>query len=182
MPTNLASLTEESPYITTELKRTHFWSRFFSFPSMLIVGLLCAPFFAGVDIWRATLLRDPDIWWHMRNAQVLFTTHHFIHRDLYSFTTLGQPWINPEWLAEVPFYLGWRLLGERGIFLVAVGAIELVVGGLFLLCYRRCGDVKSAFLATWVGILFATVNLGPRTILFGWVSFLVHDAHPRRLS
>lgn len=172
MHTNLASLTEPSPYISTDLRPTNFWSRFFSFPSMLIVGLICSPFFAGVDIWRATLLRDPDIWWHMRNAQVLFTTHHFIHRDLYSFTTLGQPWINPEWLAEVPFYLGWRLLGERGVFLVAVGAIELVIGGLFLLCYRRCSDVKSAFLATWIGILFATVNLGPRTILFGWICFL----------
>jgi len=139
---------------------------------MLIFALLCSPLFAGVDMAHATILRDPDIWWHMRNAQVLLTTHHFIHQDLYSFTTLGQPWINPEWLAEVPYYLGWRLLGERGIFLVALGSMELVVGGIFLLCYGRCRDVKSAFLAAWVGILFATVNLGPRTILFGWTCFL----------
>ncbi len=172
MPTNLASLTEPSPYIGANVLPTNLWSRIFSFPAMLMVALVCSPFFAGVDVWHATLLRDPDIWWHMRNAEVLLTTHHFIHQDLYSFTTLGKPWINPEWLAEVPYYLGFRVLGERGVFLVALGAMELVVGGIFLLCYYRCRDVKSAFLATWVGILFATVNLGPRTILFGWACFL----------
>lgn len=172
MRTDLVSMPEPSPYISTNLSRAGLWSRLFSFPAMLVVGIFCAPFFAGVDVWHATMLRDPDVWWHMRNAQVLLATHHFIQKDLYSFTTLGQAWIDPEWLAEIPYYLGWRILGERGIFLVALAAMELVVGGLFLLCYRRCGDIKSAFLATWVGILFATVNLGPRTILFGWSCFL----------
>jgi len=41
-------------------------------------------------------MRDPDIWWHLRNAQTLLTTHHFIRQDTYSFTTFGQSWINPE--------------------------------------------------------------------------------------
>ena len=85
-------------------------------------------------------MRDPDIWWHLRNAEVLVFTHHFIRQDLYSFTTYQQPWINPEWLAELPYYLGFRLFAERGVFLVMLGAVELFVAGMLLRCYRRSGD------------------------------------------
>ena len=34
------------------------------------------------------------------------------------------------------------------------------------------GDVSSAFLATWIAVLLAAINIGPRTILFGWLCFL----------
>lgn len=154
--------------------RTNFWPRLFSFPAMLITGLLVSPFFASVNVQQGgPVLSDPDIWWHLRNAQLMLSTHHFIRQDLYSFTTRGQPWIDPEWLAEIPYYLGFRLLRERGLFLIMLGAIELVIGGVFLLCYRRSGDVKAAYLATWVAVLFAAINIGPRTILFGWICFLI---------
>ncbi len=147
--------------------------RLFSFPAMLLTGLLVSPFFASLDVQQGgTVTRDPDIWWHLRNAELLLSTHHFVRQDVYSFTTYGQPWINPEWLAEIPYYLGFRMLGERGLFLVMLAAIELVIAGVFLLCYRRSGDVKAAFLATWVAVLLATINIGPRTILFGWLCFI----------
>jgi hypothetical protein len=148
-------------------------SRLFSFPAMLMTGLLVSPFIASLDVQQGgPVMRDPDIWWHLRNAEVLISTHHFIRQDLYSFTVHGQPWINPEWLAELPYYFGYRALGELGIFLVMLLAIELVIAGVFLLCYRRSGDPKAAFLATWIAVLFAAINIGPRTILFGWLCFL----------
>ena len=117
-------------------------------------------------------MRDPDIWWHLRNAEVLVFTHHFIRQDLYSFTTYQQPWVNPEWLAELPYYLGFRLFAERGVFLVMLGAVELFVAGMLLRCYRRSGDVRASFFATWIAVLLAAINIGPRTILFGWLCFL----------
>jgi len=154
--------------------RSSAWSRFFTFPAMLITALCVSPFIASLDVQQgAPVIRDPDIWWHLRNAETLLSTHHFIRTDSYSFTTQGQPWINPEWLAEIPYYFGYRLLGDRGIFLVMLIAVELIVFGIFLLCYGRCGDVKAAFLASWIAVLFASINIGPRTILFGWLCFLV---------
>lgn len=140
---------------------------------MLVAILFASPFFASIDVQRGDpVIRDPDIWWHLRNAEVLLTTHHFLRSDLYSFTTHGQPWINPEWLAELPYYLGFRLLGERGIFLVMLFAVELFIAAMFLRCYRRTGEVSAAFLATWIAVLLAAINIGPRTILFGWLCFL----------
>ncbi|MGB0125145.1 MAG: hypothetical protein WA400_07160 [Silvibacterium sp.] len=153
--------------------RSNFWRRLFSFPAMLMAILFASPFFASLDVQRGgPVMRDPDIWWHLRNAQILLSTHHFIRQDLYSFTTSGQPWINPEWLAEIPYYFGFRLFGERGIFLVMLAAVELFIAGMLVRCYLRSRDISSAFLATWIAVLLAAVNIGPRTILFGWLCFL----------
>jgi hypothetical protein len=140
---------------------------------MLVTMLIVSPFFASLDVQQGTpVMRDPDIWWHMRNAEMLLATHQFPHQDVFSFTVNGQPWIDPEWLAEIPFYLGFKALGERGIFLVMLLAVELIIAGIWLLCYRRSGDTKAAFLATWVAVLMAAINIGPRTILFGWLCMI----------
>jgi hypothetical protein len=153
--------------------RRSVWRRIFSFPAMLIGILFTSPFFASLDVQRGgPVMWDPNIWWHMRNAQVLLTTHHFIRQDLYSFTTAGKPWINPEWMAEIPYYLGFRWLGELGLFVVMLLAVELFIAGMLVRCHRRSGEISSAFLATWIAVLLAAINIGPRTILFGWLCFL----------
>jgi hypothetical protein len=146
---------------------------FFSFPTLLVAVLLASPFFSSSNVWKgAPILRDPDIWWHMRNAQTLLDTHHFITTDTYSFTTRGQRWIDPEWLAEVPYYLGFHLGGERGLFFVMLGAFECIILGVLLLAIRRSRDFKAAYVATWVTVLLAIINFGPRTVLFGWMCFV----------
>ena len=65
-----------------------------------------------------TLLVDPDIWWHLADARFLFTTHHFIQTDPYSFTVVGQRWLNWEWLGELPFWFAFQSMGLRGIYLI----------------------------------------------------------------
>jgi hypothetical protein len=150
------------------------WRRLVSFPAMLVSILFVSPFFASLDVQQGgPVMRDPDIWWHLRNAQVLLTTHHFIRSDTYSFTTFGQPWINPEWLAEIPYYLAYRAFSERGIFLVMLLAVDLIIAGVLVLCYRRSGQISASWLATWIAVLLAAINIGPRTILFGWLCFLL---------
>jgi hypothetical protein len=150
-----------------------FWQRLVSFPAMLVSILFVSPFFASLDVQQGgPVMRDPDIWWHLRNAQILLTTHHFIHQDIYSFTTFRQSWINPEWLAEIPYYLAFRIFAERGIFLMMLLAVDLIIAGVLLLCYRRSGQITASWLATWIAVLLAAINIGPRTILFGWLCFL----------
>jgi hypothetical protein len=140
---------------------------------MLVRILFVSPFFASLDVQQgAPVMRDPDIWWHLRNAQILLTTHHFIRHDIYSFTTFGQSWVNPEWLAEIPYYLAFRAFAERGVFLVMLLAVDLIIAGVLLRCYRRSGQIAASWLATWIAVLLAAINIGPRTILFGWLCFL----------
>jgi hypothetical protein len=47
-------------------------------------------------------IADPDIWWHLRNAEVFVQTHSVVHQDFYSFTAAGSRWINEAWLSECP--------------------------------------------------------------------------------
>src|SRR5437867_2710372 len=80
--------------------------RVFSFPALL-GALLVTTVFA----MSRNGLSDPDIWWHLRNAEYLLVDHKFVRFDMYSFTLAGHPWVNPEWLGEIPFYLAWQAWG-----------------------------------------------------------------------
>jgi len=141
--------------------------RVFSFPALL-GALMVSTVFA---LMRRGL-SDPDIWWHLHNAEYLLTNHKFIRADLYSFTLYGYPWVNPEWLGEIPFYLAWRAWGLIGIKLVSILAAEAVFLGLFYLCDKSSGNVKASALACYFVVFLATVNFGPRTILFGYCFLL----------
>jgi hypothetical protein len=141
--------------------------------------LLCFPlvvaaaFVALVYCMVPASMADPDIWWHLRDAESFFHLHKFLTMDSYSFTAMGAPLINHEWLAEVPFYLGWRVMGERGVMLVTVLVIEAVMLGVFYLAYRHSRSIKATALVSAIAAMFATVSFGPRTLLFGWLCLVV---------
>ena len=144
-----------------------FLKKIFSFSGMLMSLLALTVFLAvpkGID--------DPDLGWHLRNAEYQIHHHAFIHQDMYSFTTHGKPWMDYEWLSEISYYLGWKWFGARGIYFVMLLAFETIFLGIFGLAFLECGNTKSAFLISFLAIFLATVSFGPRTLLFGWI-FLV---------
>jgi len=118
-------------------------------------------------------MNDPDIWWHMRNAQYLFEHHQLPRSDMYSFTVAGHPWISHEWLAEIPFYLSYSALGLDGL----KSASFLLVCAIFLLllhlCFQESGNFKASVTACYYAAFLTTVSAGPRTILFGYIYLLV---------
>jgi len=118
-------------------------------------------------------MNDPDIWWHMRNAQYLLTQHQLPRFDMFSWTVAGHPWINHEWLSEVPFYLGWRAVGIVGVKSVSLVVIMAIFLCLLYLCNKVSGNFKASVAACSACIFLATVNFGPRTILFGYLNLLV---------
>ncbi len=122
---------------------------------------------------RLTLLRDPDIWWHLADARLLFSSHHFIRFEPYSFTVAGQPWINPEWLAEVPYWFSYHAIGLRGIYLVTWLAICANVLLVYWRGFRATRSADAAFWAAGIGFVLMAVNLGPRTIAFGYAALSV---------
>ena len=139
--------------------------RLLSFSSMLFGVFLTGVYFFCL---HRSVLADPDIWWHLRNAEYLVRQHAFLSQDIYTFTIHGRPWINPEWLSEVPYYWAWHWWGYRGIYLIAIGMIEALAAGCCILGWRRTGNVRPAILASCIFVLFATVSLAPRTQMFGW--------------
>jgi hypothetical protein len=118
-------------------------------------------------------IADPDIWWHLHNADYLIHHHSLPRYDMYSFTVPGNPWINHEWLAELPYYFAWRVLGFRGIDAVTFVTLSLIFLGVLYLSYRECGNYKAAAVACSYAVFLGTVSFGPRTILFGYVCLVV---------
>ncbi|MGI4756747.1 MAG: hypothetical protein ACRYGF_07855, partial [Janthinobacterium lividum] len=116
---------------------------------------------------------DPDIWWHLRNARHLLTQHAFVRQDFYSYTASGSPWIDHEWLSELPFYLGWRLAGAGGVHFVTVSVIEGIFAGTFWLCEKASRSLCTAAACTIGAAFISTVSFGPRTLLFGWLCLVL---------
>ena len=138
--------------------------RAFSFLTMLAFLLVTLEFI----MTRGSVL-DPDIWWHLRNAEYLFQHHQLPRADMYSFTVAGHPWINHEWLAEIPYYLAWRAGGLSGINAMMFATISLIFLGLLYLSYIETRHFKAAIVACSFLTFIASVSFGPRTILFGYL-------------
>ena len=156
-----ASVVRETP------ARSSKWgwaAELFSFPVM------CMFLLAGV-IFRCAVqgIAEPDIWWHMRDARTLLEQHSFSPVDTYSFTAAGSHWINFEWLAEVPFYLGFHSMGLQGLLLVYFAVLVLIFAGVYYRCCRSGADCKDAAIATLGAICLGGVSIAPRTLLFGWL-------------
>ena len=136
----------------------------FSFPAMLTVLLL------GV-LWILSSgnLNDTDIWWHLRNAEYLFETHHLPSQDMYSFTVAGEGWMNHEWFGEIPFYAAWRLDGLVGITVLRLLLVESIFLLLLYLCQRSSGNFKASILACGFCSFLGSISFGPRMILFGYL-------------
>lgn len=141
-----------------------FWKRICSFPVLLAMVLA-----GSIFVFDSGSIADPDIWWHLRNAQVVVQTHAVVHHDFYSFTARDSRWINEAWLSELPYYFGWTWFGIRGIYVVMLCEVELILMGVFALAYLNSKNIKAAFLASWLAVWLATVSFGPRTLLAGWI-------------
>ena len=116
---------------------------------------------------------DPDIWWHLHNAQHLVEQHSLARTDTYSFTVPGHPWISHEWLAELPYYFAWRALGLGGINAVMFAVLTLIFLGTLYLCYRESGHYKASVMAACFAVFLGSVSFGPRTILFGYAYLVI---------
>jgi multisubunit Na+/H+ antiporter MnhB subunit len=112
---------------------------------------------------------DPDIWWHLRDAQYLAQYHHFLRQDLYSFTVSGCPWVNTEWLGEIPFYLAYRALGISGLKALTFLLPSALMLLLLYLCYQESRNIKASIAVCGLASFLAVVSYGPRTILFGYI-------------
>ena len=123
---------------------------------VIILGL-------GLFAMAAREVHDPDAWWHLRTGQEIVTTHHVLHRDIFSYTRFGQPWIAHEWLAEVFMYLIFHAAGWAGLTL----AFAFLIGATFLLLFRCCpGKPYIAGLVVVFGAVATLPMWGARPQMF----------------
>ncbi|HXD91378.1 MAG TPA: hypothetical protein VNU00_10005 [Candidatus Binataceae bacterium] len=86
--------------------------------------------FLLVVIANAQRLTDPDLWGHLRFGQAVLTAHHLVRTDPYSYTALGHPWRNHEWLTEVLMAVFYNHLGVIGLKLWKLSCVAATIGSL----------------------------------------------------
>ena len=143
------------------------------FSSMLLALLMGSLFFFCI---HQPLMADPDIGWHLRDAQLLIQQHAFLRHDFYTFSLNGHSWINPEWFSEVFFYGAWHQFGIRGIEVLSIILLETLMLGVCLLAWQRIRSLRPAIFVAGFFIVFASVSIAPRTQLFGWICLIVELA------
>ena len=142
-------------------------AKIFSFPVMCMF-LLTGVIFA----YSARGIAEPDIWWHLRNAEQLVVQHSFPRVDTYSFTAAGSPWLNFEWLSEIPYFLAFKTAGLQGIFALYFAVLVLIFAGVYYRSCRAGADCKNATVTTLLAIFLGVGGMGPRTFLFGWLCMM----------
>lgn len=111
---------------------------------------------------------DPDLWWHLKTGDVIWTTHTVPTTDLFSWTTGHHAWIPHEWLSQTLIYTAYRWGGYSGLMLwLCCFTACLLVGG-YVLCSLYSGNSKTAFAGALVIWLFATIGFSIRPQLIGY--------------
>ncbi len=126
----------------------------------------------GLFAMAARNVTDPDVWWHLRTGQLILQNHAVFHTDPYSFTKLGQPWVNHEWLSDVLIFSVYRLAGWGGL-IVTFAAITSVT---FMLVFVRCedGTYLAVAFAVWAAMASAPAwGVRPQTLSLFFASLFL---------
>jgi len=90
--------------------------------------------FLGIFVLGIRNATDPDLWWHLRTGQLILQNHHLLLSDPFSFTRLGQPWIDHEWLSQILIYGLYKLTGWAGL----IATFSILITVAYLLVFIRC--------------------------------------------
>ena len=117
--------------------------------------------------WFSPAIYDSDFWWHLKTGQYIAEKHALPVPDPFAFTTAGAVSAYPgepltrhfnlthEWLAQVVFYLVWRIAGFGGVVLFRAFLLSACCGLVGLVAYRRCLSFYWALAAAFAAATMA---------------------------
>ena len=139
---------------------------FAPFSALIFSAVWLLLFLAG----QSRLVRDPGTFFHTAAGEHLLETGHLIHRDFYSFTRFGEPWIAQQWLGECIMAVVHRIAGLDGLLVVTVSLIALLWSGLALRIERSGMNLVLGSLILALALAASSHHLHVRphivTILF----------------
>jgi hypothetical protein len=142
--------------------------RLFSFPVAIsalvaVLGLLTV----------RSRFDDPDMWWHLKTGEVIFTSRAIPTTDLFSYTTNHHASIPHEWLSQLCIYAFYRLGDYPGLmlWLCLFTAAVLIAGYGF--CWLYSGNAKVAFVGALTIWFFGTIGFAIRPQMIGYLLLIV---------
>lgn len=102
-------------------------------------------------------VQDPDFWWHIRTGQWILDNGRLPSQDLYTFTAIGHPWLDHEYLTEIAMWLLFRSTGFLGVSLV-FGALTYAS---FALIYRAADGSRRPYVIAGLAIALGAIAGAP---------------------
>jgi hypothetical protein len=129
-----------------------------------------------------------DLAYQVRAGQIMVRTHSFIRTDLFSFTAAGHPWLNQQWLAQLPLAAVYSGFGWPGLSLLQAALVAAIFGFVYAACRRAGASAMHACLLSLAGFAVASTSLALRPQLIAallaaaevWI-LAGRDAKPGRL-
>lgn len=114
-----------------------------------------------------------DFWWHLKTGEAIFVNHSIPTTNIYAWTLpASQPFFYAAWLAELLFYLLYKV---NGLSLVIFTRTLLIGIALFLVAIearRRSSSWRIAALVIALLGLMIMNNLIVRTQMWAWIPFI----------
>lgn len=85
-------------------------------------------------------IADLDFWWHLKTGQIILQEKEFQHREIYSFTSAGNRYIDHEWGFQILLYLAYSAAGPAGVILLKCAI--LIATYLLIARYLRQRNVS----------------------------------------
>jgi hypothetical protein len=158
----------------------------FLFPTDVAALLFGALVFSlAIFALNRGFLSDPDTYWHITTGKWMLAEHAFPRQEIFSHTAFGQPWVSPEWLAQVILFVGYDLFGWRGLVLLCALVIALTFALLYVLLAREL-RATVALGAASISFLFSSLHFLARPhlltfpIIVVWTAFLAQASEEDR--
>jgi hypothetical protein len=127
---------------------------------------------------------DADMWWHLRAGEQSVQQQSPLVEDLFSFTRMGQLWVNHSWLSQIIIYMLYKFFGFWG--LSAFVSICAVFSFYFVQKQMEESGMLKAFLIVLGGIT-ASYTWSPRPqmisqILLAFLGYYLFSLNSKKRS
>ena len=114
-----------------------------------------------------------DTWWYLATGRFIAETGGVPAGDPFSFTAPGAPWVNPEWLTYLFFFLVYRAGGFEALFALKVLLTGMLLGLAFFRLRKRCASDGGALLGVTLLALGISGYIDIRAQLFTFLLTLL---------
>ena len=111
-----------------------------------------------------------DLAYQVRAGELMLAAGDLLRVDTFTFTAVGQPWLNQQWGAGLSLAFVHGLVGWGGLALLRTLLIAMVGGLVYVGCRSHLDRRYAAYLAL-AGFLLGIGALALRAQLFGVVCF-----------
>jgi hypothetical protein len=118
-------------------------------------------------------LSSVDLAYQLRAGAEILETRALPTVDTWTFTVIGQPWLDQQWGAQVVLRIVEAIGGWVGLAIFRSVLVGVIFGGLVLISYRRGLDPRTSALLSLAAFVVAAPALALRPQLLGMVCLVL---------